>query len=270
MREVLAFLNHGWVGTTVGFLGIISGLFLYWRSKIGGIVAIQSNDVSMIGRDDSVFPSELVIRYRNDVVPQITSSTVWIWNAGRKTIRGDAAVPSDPLRLEFAGEILNIATIRATRGAIGIECVVSAPSSIECRFDFLEPGDGGVFEILHSGDDQAPSCAGTLIGVRKGPQYWGRAWGAYSWNIPSRLFLLSLFGMGLGWVVHWLVNDTLPDGSVSKVELPIWLGNIFWLTMIGFSSYGLWKMRRRAPPALVIAGTSISEARKRGSKSRGA
>ena len=42
----------------------------------------------MIGDKTSIFPDGAEVRYRGTPVPRITSGTVWIWNAGKKTVRG--------------------------------------------------------------------------------------------------------------------------------------------------------------------------------------
>ncbi len=106
MQEFLRFLSQGWVGTIVGAGGAALALFLYWRSQIPGMIAFQSHDVSMIGGGDAVFPVEVEVRYRGTSVPKLTSSTIWIWNAGKKTVRGSDVVAHDPFQFRFDGEVL--------------------------------------------------------------------------------------------------------------------------------------------------------------------
>ncbi|MDE0295245.1 MAG: hypothetical protein OXI93_13740, partial [Bryobacterales bacterium] len=79
---MLEYLSFGWVGILVG----IAGLVLTWLARKPSIVAFQSLDVSMIG-GKAVFPDEVEVRYRGSLVPRLTSSTVWIWNAGKKTLK---------------------------------------------------------------------------------------------------------------------------------------------------------------------------------------
>ena len=112
MQEFIRFLslNQGWIGTIIEAIG----LFLFWRSQISGIVAFQSRDVAMIGCSDAVFPAEVEVRYRGAQVPRLISSTVWIWNAGKKTVRGTDIVAHDPLRLRFSGEVLDVRIRRSS------------------------------------------------------------------------------------------------------------------------------------------------------------
>ena len=97
MQEFINFLNQnqGWVGMILGMASLVLTPFLYWRSQIPGIIAWQSRDMLMIGSSGAVFPSEVEVQYRGTPVPRIISSTIWIWNAGKKTVRGADIVAHD-------------------------------------------------------------------------------------------------------------------------------------------------------------------------------
>ena len=165
------FLSQGWVGTIVGIVGITLAVFFYWRSQIVGVITLQSHDVSMIG-DSAVFTDGVEVRYRGTPVPRITSSTVWMWNAGRKTVEGSKIVTHDPLQLRFDGEILNVRIRKVTRDVLRFTAHASEEASrmVHWGFDFLDPGDGCVFEVFHTGSAKVPECTGTIIGLPKGIQ----------------------------------------------------------------------------------------------------
>ena len=80
LTDLIEFLNQGWVGASIGTLSLAAALFIWWRSRIGPIIAYQSRQLSLVGQDSSVFPPEVVVHYKGNVVPRITSSTVVIWN----------------------------------------------------------------------------------------------------------------------------------------------------------------------------------------------
>ena len=210
---MLEFLNQGWVGTIVGTGGVALALILYWRSRISGIIAFQSRDVSMIGGDKAVFPAEVEVRYRGTLVPGLTSSTVWIWNAGKKTVRGVDIVAHDPLQLSFSGEVLNVKIRKVTRESVRItaDAPQGAEATVRCGFEFLDPGDGGVLEVLHTGSDEAPECSGTVISLPKGPQYWGHAWGRlHSFHMERRSQTIAA---GCG---YWTRDRNECNGSPRK------------------------------------------------------
>ena len=164
MQEFIRFLNQGWVGTIIGTAGAALAVFLYWRSRIPGIIAFQSQDVTMIGDGDAVFPAEVTFQYQGTPVPRITSSTVWMWNAGKKTVRGSDIVVHDLLRLCYTGEVLTVSIRKVSREAVRITADTSEDKKIVCcGFEFLDPGDGGVLEVLHTGSNEAlPWCTTPL------------------------------------------------------------------------------------------------------------
>ena len=129
------FLSQGWVGTIVGIVGITLAVVFYWRSQIAGVITLKSHDVSMIG-DSAVFTDGVEVRYRDTPVPRITSSTVWMWNAGRKTVEGSKIVPHDPLQLRFDGEILNVRIRKATRDVLRFTAHASEEASRMVRLGF--------------------------------------------------------------------------------------------------------------------------------------
>ena len=259
---MLEFLNQGWVGTIVGTGGVALALILYWRSRISGIIAFQSRDVSMIGGDKAVFPAEVEVRYRGTLVPGLTSSTVWIWNAGKKTVRGVDIVAHDPLQLSFSGEVLNVKIRKVTRESVRItaDAPQGAEATVRCGFEFLDPGDGGVLEVLHTGSDEAPECSGTVISLPKGPQYWGHAWGAYTlstWKGAVRLSLLAVaIGLGIGMSVMGVLGrqviEALPFLEGLLPTDPGWSLVPIGLFYASFPAYIFWIRRRRLPSSLVV------------------
>ena len=192
--DMLEFFSQGWVGTTVGIAGLTLAVFFYWRSQIAGVITIQSHDMSMIGDDTAVFTDGVEVRYRDTPVPRITSSTVWMWNAGRKTVEGSKIVPHDPLQLRFDGKILNVRIRKVTRDVLRFTAHASAKASrmVCLGFDFLDPGDGCVFEVLHAGSAKAPERTGTIIGLPKGLQYRPREGSLTSRWTKGTVLLLGL------------------------------------------------------------------------------
>ncbi len=271
MQELIRFLNQGWVGTIVGTAGVALALLLYWRSRISGIIAFQSHDMSMIGGDDAVFPAEVEVRYRGTPVPGLTSSTVWIWNAGKKTVRGADIVAHDPLRLRFGGDVLNVRIRKVSREVVRITADTSGEigKTVCCGFEFLDPGDGGVLEVLHTGSAEAPECTGTIIGLPNGLQHWGRAWGFSASSRRERrisriiVTMMLIFGLGmsvLGILGKQYIEEALPFlAEPPELQPPFWLrvtGRgllvLFGLLSSLFSAFGVWSLRRRSPSSLDV------------------
>ena len=252
------------IAVTVGSIGIAVSVFLYLRSQIPAIIAVQSLDATMIGGDDPALPDEVMVLYRKEPVTKLTLSTVWLWNAGKKTVRRGDILSKTPLELAFSGDVLKCRTIRQSRSVVEIEGSVSEDNKgrVSCTFQFLDPGDGGVLEIHHTGSAEPPSPHGTLIGLRGSPKYWGRAWGAYASstqldNKVRKVMNSVVMVLGLGMTVSGALGPRLAaavpflDGFLPSDWLLIPLG----LMYAGLPAYLFWTRRRRFPSALVLDAT---------------
>ncbi len=268
MQEFIDFINQGWIGTTVGVAGLALALLLYWRSRIPGIIAFQSRDVPMIGDGKAVFPAEVEVRYRGTPVPRLISSTVWIWNAGKKTVRRADIVEHDPLQFHFPGEVLNVQIKKVTREVVRITADTSGEKeeTVRCGFEFLDPSDGGVLEVLHTGSDEVPKCTGTIIGFPKGLQYWGRAWASSSSSRrerrANRAFAAAtlVFGLVLSAVgilgeqrVEEYIQEAVPFlNEPPQLQLPSWALVLMGLLLSSVSAVFVWALGHRPPSSLDV------------------
>jgi len=46
-------------------------------------------------------PPEVEIRFKSRNIPRLTLTRIFLWNAGKETMRGNQIVRDDPLRCEF-------------------------------------------------------------------------------------------------------------------------------------------------------------------------
>lgn len=262
---MIEFLKSNLIGLLGWTLAWALGYFFYHRSRVSGIVAVNSHDLAMIG-GRAVFPEEVELRYRKRRVPQITRSIVWIWNAGQKTVRASDIAPHDPLRLGFDGEVLDCRARRLSREVIRVRANLQdeAQDEVGIRFEFLDPRDGAVFEVLHTGSDGAPRCLGTIVGDAKSPRYWGPPGGVQTssdWKaaaehlfLRTMLFLMSLGGVGIVFVA---IRAFLDSGSAGGDDSGLtWWGFSIVLAMgllftIGYG-HMWWTNRRRFPSSLLL------------------
>ena len=95
-----------------------------------------------------------------------------------------------------------------TREALRIKAKTSeeeAKGTVCWDFEFLDPGDGGVLEVLHNGSDEAPKYTGTIIGLPKGLRY-RQLLGPYIRS--ERRIILSIFaGAVVGGVAMMLQGN---------------------------------------------------------------
>ncbi len=167
IREIL---NQGWIGTVIGFFGIVIGVILAYFFRPRARIAAQINTLQLLGRN-SVLPTDIEFLFRGNNVPNVTMSRIAIWNKGNTTIRGDQIVGSDPLCIITSDEstILDTIILTRTRQVNAFACIAQQQkrNQVECRFDYLEPDDGALIQLIHTGNDKV-EIKGSLRGIPKG------------------------------------------------------------------------------------------------------
>jgi len=172
---MLQFLNQSWVGSLFGFSGLIVGIIgiiLYRRSKIGPRLGCFLKTLNLISKEKQELPKEVDILYKKRNVSRLSLATVYFWNSGKETIRGEQIVKKDALRLEFEpfDQILkaHIATRTREANQVAVESDPKNPHSIRITFDYFDSNDGVRIEILHTSKLRFPKIKGSIRGIPKG------------------------------------------------------------------------------------------------------
>lgn len=169
-NDIRDILSQGWIGTTVGVIGVLIGAILAYAFKPRSRLAAQTNTLELVG-PNSVLPNEIEFLFRGDKVSNVTLSRVAIWNTGNTTVRGAQIVESDPLRIAVSNgaHILETTVLRRTREVNDVSCVLrqDTGSAAEFRFDYLDPGDGALVQLIHTGNAEI-RVIGSIRGIRAG------------------------------------------------------------------------------------------------------
>lgn len=269
-QGILSFFSQGWIGSLAGFLGItigLVGLLLYRSSRIGPRPVYQRSSRKLIGREDQILPEEVKVLFKEKEVPRLTRVYLVFWNSGTATLHGKDIVETDPLRVELEdGEILRASLSKCTREANQfIVTIDQARRNIAyINFDFLDPGDGTLIEILHTDERSYPDVSGTIRGVQKGVLDRGSiktlSFLSPRYKFPAIVMLAImwaalLFGVGIS--LYGLFGATFDIEIMARppeevTEYPKWglvaLGTLYG----GFPAVLLWLVRRRHPKALFI------------------
>ncbi len=191
-------LNQGWVGVTIGILGIIFSYITYRTSKIGPRLVYQFKSLEIIGGLKS-FPNELEIVYKGKSVPRVTKTNIIIWNSGTKTIEGSNIITEDPLKFVFNNDakILRIIVVKKKRNIINLDITQNdkEPNIAYFSFNFLDPKDGVVIEILHTDIDHYPKIKGTIMGIPKGFKKYGTNKLYISNKLKVFIIILTILGI---------------------------------------------------------------------------
>ena len=106
-------------------------------------------------------------------VRMLAKTTIVLWNAGTEALRGEDIVEKDRVRFSIAdGRVLNHRVVQTTTPATEVRLEVGeASNELAFRYNYLNPNDGAVVEILHDGTKV--TIAGTSKALKDGPENWG-------------------------------------------------------------------------------------------------
>ncbi len=271
-----AFLSDpGWLGVIVGvFLGGVISSTFYFVGRERARPFYTSRSLRIIETNPVPGLEDMDIVFDGQSVPRLTKTLVTIWNAGRKTMRGEDVVDDDPIRLMFDGKVLRTRVLRSTRGVIQFSAEPGGygPNSVMCTFDFLDRRDGARIEILHTGTRNPPVLEGTIKGIPEGfirdprsspvPRQEPTGSALRKWY-RKRRWLLPLFLMtsGVAYVIAATTgppsNLGVPGEEPEKFSvLELLQGMIFFVAGL----FGFWSRRRKYPPELDVDTAEEDEA----------
>ncbi len=115
---------------------------------------------------------DLKILYKDKEINNLIISKVAFWNNGRSTIRKEDIAEADPIRISMDGDS-KIYHARIIKKDKANNLIINWPENkennfINIFFDYLNKNDGGVIEVLHTGDTlRKLKVTGSLKGCKK-------------------------------------------------------------------------------------------------------
>jgi len=267
--EVFDILNEGWIGSLVGIVGIIIGLivafYFYHKSRIGPRLAYQMNTLKIIGKDERIIPDDVKIFFGDISVERLVKNKIIIWNSGYATFDGTSIIKSNPLRAEYSKDtcIMRVTKIKITRPENLSQAVIHPENRNEVifSFDYLDPGDGTVFEIYHTGEENFPKIMGTIKGLPKGIANLGVI-RAPQKDVPLKIinpFVAIIVGLAtlflfliFAFFILFLVYSSI-IGLITGIPKGEYGSAIFLLVPVFplYLLYDYWTERRRFPKSLM-------------------
>jgi hypothetical protein len=261
MEFLRLLFNQGWIGTLIGFAGLVIAfvsLILYKASRIGARPVYQFQALRLIEKEERALPEEVEIHFKGRDVPRLTMTHVFLWNSGTATIDGKDIVIDDPLRLEFSegAEVLRVRICKATREINKFKAMVNqnSPNEVVCHFDFLDAKDGVVIEVLHTAKERYPEVKGTIRGVPKGILDWGSllSFWNHGLSMPLKNPRTALFATLLIGASMVAIGSFSPPETLFAITAFRWFILVFGLIYVSLSLLLLWLNRRRFPKYLMI------------------
>ena len=175
MKQIVDwFQNHpelSVLATIAGLVGFPLGL---WGLYIA-IVSRKKNKLCFAASGNNLITgyvskfSNLKISFNDNPVKTLSVSKILIWNGGNETIRRDDISDVSPLVISSHEDIFiyESSVIEFSEMANSVEIAQIDSQNIKIGFDYLDPGDGFVIQVIHSGESFAVlAISGKVKGVK--------------------------------------------------------------------------------------------------------
>jgi hypothetical protein len=141
-----------YVGVGIGVLGIIAGTFFYLKSRryIKACYYVDTNSlISPLGAN----VHGLEVLYDGRQIERLSVSNVFFWNQGTEAIRREDVAPISPLKIHVPAPdvILSQKILYYSSKHNNVAVMAKSNQEFMVFFDFLNPREGMIFEILHTG-----------------------------------------------------------------------------------------------------------------------
>jgi hypothetical protein len=157
----------GVVGVVASVIGIPVAVYLARRGRQKPELRVCPDFQELLSPDEGVPRESLSVTYAGRPVERVSRTILAMWSARGDTVRGSDIVPSDPLRIEVSDgdELLQVQAIACSRAPCSFEVQLrDGDDFATVSFDFMDPGDGIVLEVLHAGETPA-QLLGTMRGA---------------------------------------------------------------------------------------------------------
>ncbi|AAL45722.1 hypothetical protein EN41_27140 [Agrobacterium tumefaciens] len=213
MASALAeYFTLNYIGFTVGVLSALFSIYAYVRTRERFGMTYQAFDETIVGGESpTLFDDRIEIRFDDMVIDRVNKTTFWIWNSGNKTINVSDIALHDPLviALPHGSTILQMST-RSKTLANAVRVNLFASDRVFPTFDFLDPNQGFVCEILHTAEKNSLSLQGTIKGGGKILNYKDRdSWLSILSTLPK--VFVNFAGMGFTVLVANLITSPIPS-----------------------------------------------------------
>lgn len=215
----------------------ILALILAYRSVPQKVIKCNVESNELITNKQSIL-SGLNIYYGDEQVNRVTVTKLTFWNNSFPPINKLDLIETEPFSLSIVdGKILDISVSAGDEASNLIKVSSIDESTAKISFDYLNRKEGGVVQIIHTGDDNVIVSKKIIGGkiVRKSKnRIWlnevistflcsvgatGFAFGIEKYGIISNIIFIILFVflLGLAIALSWYKNrDFIPSNCKNK------------------------------------------------------
>lgn len=238
-------------GFAMGVIGIAVAILIYVFTRRYKRIWYDARSFTLVERERSTVPG-LQVLFEKKPVDALTISKVCVCNSGKDPLRQGDLARLQPLRINVGNkmEILEASIIQTSSKNSGCTIERRARNSYEIGFEFLDPSNGLVVQLAHTGTaSEDLSVTGHIVGGRRitrpRPLGFLRRFPAKR-IIPKthrgrRIFVIWLMCLGGFFMIAsgWAPRTQLGPRALSKI-MPVLLGSLYLVFA--------WSLYRTRPP----------------------
>jgi hypothetical protein len=235
-------------GFAVGVVGLAIAILIYALSRRYKRIWYDIRSFALVERERSTVPG-LQVTFEKKPVDALTISKACIWNSGNEALRHGDFAPTQPLLIEVGNkaQILEASIVQTSSKSCQCEIERAGGNSYAIKFDFLDPSDGLVVQVAHTGTaSEDVNVTGHIVGggkiSRPRPLEILRPIKSVLPKSRSRKRVLAIWILGLGGI-FMMVSGWMPRAQAPSVLSKI-VPFVFGILYVVFA----WSLYRIRPP----------------------
>lgn len=232
------------VSLVFGATGVILAVFFFLRSRRIAELRYDYSNRPLI-ENLSAKLDGLEVRFHGVPQERITVTRVAFWNAGTEVLRSSDLTPLAPLAISFSDGllVLDVRLVYESDVTSQLSLHQSAdqtgePDGIQLRFDYLDRGEGGVVQVVHTGDGRTrPRLLGKIKGGRPISLSEAIAYRRVRWFGPFAPLVRSR-------TMGWLVTAIYAVGALIMLLIPLQTHGYWYVLATPVLAFLAWAMYR--------------------------
>jgi hypothetical protein len=251
MKEALTQIVLAYRGEILAALSIVLAIVVYIKSRRfkSAFYFVETNHI--IGSAPRRFRG-LEVLYNGSNIESFSASKIFLWNRGTEAIRGTDIAPAAPLLVnQRDGEvILDHKVLYCSSPHSKVSSHSQENGGVLIAFDYLDPKNGLILEVLHTGGPGTISVSGSIIGGgevrhRRNPR-------GIRELVSIPIFVVCLLSLWLGLVAIfgegsiWASLGTSVAAMLAIICIPVYAPVMLWGSPIEKLSLGYAKQANAA------------------------
>ena len=154
-----------WVITTgLGIIGLVADRISNYKYNKKLSLTYEMKSVNLLKNNHHNIDG-LNITYNGAEYSNLSLTNIVLWNNGNKVIRRSDIASDDPLKVftNDSSQILEKKILKVNQSLNKIQVIKDTENEITFDFEYLEPKNGMVLQILHTGEKKSIDVSCTLI-----------------------------------------------------------------------------------------------------------